>query len=281
MGRLGYDPLRRGRQRLGHVGVDAARAPTRPSGSPASTSCRRSPPPDPATFDDLTAGERAALDDLADAERWESGYAAAAGDATADARVRARRLAGGPVRLDRREAAGVDRQRRPSRRRHPPRPHPRRGHALLADQHGHVVGPPLPRELRHRAGVVHRRRAHAGRRAHGVLDLPEGDAPAVPALGRPPLPRHPPLARARPRRALRRPGTDRRRSSTSCAPSSAWCAEAAATVAPGTAAGPRPGQPGSTRARTASRRARPPLGESARGRSATAGAPTAAPGRCP
>ena len=32
--------------------------------------------PDPATFDDLTAGERAALDDLARSERWESGYAA-------------------------------------------------------------------------------------------------------------------------------------------------------------------------------------------------------------
>ena len=75
MGRLGYD-------RYGAAGSDwgtsvstllALHAPERVAGIHLVPPLA---PPDPATFDDLTLGERAALDDLADAERWESGYAA-------------------------------------------------------------------------------------------------------------------------------------------------------------------------------------------------------------
>ncbi len=74
MGRLGYD-------RYGAAGSDwgtsvstllGARVPERVVG------IHLVPPlvaPDPATFDDLTERERAALDDLARSERWESGYA--------------------------------------------------------------------------------------------------------------------------------------------------------------------------------------------------------------
>jgi len=74
MDRLGYD-------RFGAAGSDwgtsvstllAARVPDRVAG------IHLVPPlaaPDPATFDDLTAGERTALDDLARSQRWESGYA--------------------------------------------------------------------------------------------------------------------------------------------------------------------------------------------------------------
>ena len=183
MGRLGYD-------RYGAAGSDwgtsvstllAAHVPERVVG------IHLVPPlvaPDPATFDDLTASERAALDDLAESERWESGYAA---QQATRPQTLGYGLADSPVGqcawIVEKLRAWSDNDGLP-RERHPPRPHPRPRDALLADRHGHVVGPPLPGELRHRAALVHRRRPRGGRRAHGVLDLPEGDAPSLPSLGR-------------------------------------------------------------------------------------------------
>lgn len=64
-------------------------------------------PPDPATLDVLTGAERAALATLREGLRM----LGAAVDPAADGRLRAGRLAGRPLRLDRREVLVVDRLR--------------------------------------------------------------------------------------------------------------------------------------------------------------------------
>ncbi|WP_370972391.1 alpha/beta fold hydrolase [Amycolatopsis sp. cg9] len=68
-------------------------------------------PPDPATSDDLTGAERAALATLREADEWGWRILGAAVDPAADGRLRAGRLAGRPLRLDRREVLVVDRLR--------------------------------------------------------------------------------------------------------------------------------------------------------------------------
>ncbi|CAA9499005.1 MAG: Epoxide hydrolase, partial [uncultured Solirubrobacterales bacterium] len=121
---------------------------------------------------------------------------AAAGDAAADPRLRAGRLTRGPVRVDRREVLGLDRQLRPPRGRGEPRRAARQRHALLAAGHRGVFGSAV-------LGELQGPRVRAGARSHRVLDLPPGDLPAFAALGRDAVQGPALLQRARPRRALR------------------------------------------------------------------------------
>ena len=120
-------------------------------------------PPDPATFDDLTDAERAALDDLAAGEATTPATAQSTRPA-ADRRLRARRLAG------RRCARGSWRSSARGRdaRRLDPRPDARRRDALLAARHRRVVGAPVLGELR--ATVRELLQRHATDR----VDVPTG-----------------------------------------------------------------------------------------------------------
>ena len=88
----------------------------------------------------------------------------------------------------------------PARRAHPRR-HPRQHHALLADQHRRLGGPPLLGEH----GRLLRRQGHLHPVRH--QRLPRRAVPGPEELGRAGLPEQPhPLQRARPRRPLRRVG---------------------------------------------------------------------------
>lgn len=121
------------------------------------------------------------------------------GDQAADHRLRPGRLPRRAVRVDRGEAAGLERR----RRLHPRRP-ARYGHPLLADRHGSLVGAPVLGEHPPGHPLVQRRPPGHGRRAGRRLDLSQGGAEAVTPLGRQALHRHPPLERAARRRSLRR-----------------------------------------------------------------------------
>ena len=155
-------------------------------------------PPDPATFDDLTAAERTALASLEHSSQWDSGYSKEHSTRPPDHRVRSRRLARGAVRLDHREILGLDRpRRRPADRAHPRRT-PRQPDALLAARHRRLSRPPVlgkhppgqPVDLR--AGQRHHR--HPG----WMLGLPQRAPTSQPPLGRQTLHQHRLLERSRP-----------------------------------------------------------------------------------
>jgi epoxide hydrolase len=87
-------------------------------------------PPDPATFDDLTDAERAALAALEHAAAWDSGYSTQHATRPQTIGYGLVDSPAGPVRVDHREVLGLDRPRRPPRRRAHPRPAARQPHAL-------------------------------------------------------------------------------------------------------------------------------------------------------
>src|SRR5262245_22461492 len=132
---------------------------------------------------------------------------AAAVEAAADTRLRARRLAGRAARVDRREVLGLDRLRR-----RPPQPlhartAPRQRDRVLVHRHRRVLGPSL---LGERGSGRHRRRRgrgdarRPGHRPDRRLDLPARDPSPVATMGRDAI-REPPLVeRARSGRPLRR-----------------------------------------------------------------------------
>ena len=100
------------------------------------------------------------------------------------------------MRLDPREVLGLDRHRRRSRCRARRRPDPGQRDVLLADPQRRVVGAHLLGEL---PDALHqpRRGTHRGR------DLPQGDLPTLPTLGRAPLHQHHSVGGTRPRRPFR------------------------------------------------------------------------------
>ena len=104
--------------------------------------------------------------------RWDSGYSKQQAHPSADAGLRADRLAGGTGRMDPREVLGLDRLRRPPRERARPRRAARQRDALLGERHGRVVGAAVLGELRQG------RRAPAGGRADRRGRVPEGDRDA-------------------------------------------------------------------------------------------------------
>ena len=95
--------------------------------------------------DDMTEAEQQFL---RDAERWvAASYAYGHEDAPAHPRLRPRRLARRPRHLDLGEVPRVGRPALQPR----PRRHPRQHHALLGDEHHHIVDAPLPRVGQHAA----------------------------------------------------------------------------------------------------------------------------------
>ena len=112
------DPL--GYDRYGAQGGDSGascrqhRPPATPPTSPACTSIWPIVGPDPDTLGDLTEfGARfAGRPRVRYVFEWGTGYALRAGHTTADPRLRARRFAGRPGRVDHREVLGVDGPRR-------------------------------------------------------------------------------------------------------------------------------------------------------------------------
>ena len=159
-------------------------------------------PPDPDTFDDLTDAERSALDDL---ERRIVGRRLFAGavDPTADHRVRPGRLAGRAVRLGHREVPVLDRLRRRPGERAVPRRTAGQPDVLLAARHRRSAA----RLYWESFAQVQERFVHRddrlGGRADRLFHLPEGESPAIPALGRDAVPGHPLLERAGQGRSLR------------------------------------------------------------------------------
>ena len=143
---------------------------------------------------------------------WELGLLDAAVDPTADARVRPRRLARRPGRVDRREVLGVDRLRRPSRERRSPRDE-LLDNVMLYWLPGsrRVVGPPLLGELQRFA-----RRSTRSTVPVGHVDLPEGDHPrrhaGGPSAGSPTSA----IGTSSTGAATSPPSSSRRRSSTRC-----------------------------------------------------------------
>ena len=104
------------------------------------------------------------------------GLLQAAVDATTDARLLARRLARGTVRVDPGEVLGMDRLRWPPGERPDTRRAARQRDAVLAACGRRLVGAPLLGELS-RSGFSD------DRRADGMLDLPEGGHPHSSVLG--------------------------------------------------------------------------------------------------
>ena len=84
-------------------------------------------------------------------------------------------------RVDRREAAGVERLRRRPRVGHQPGRHFGQHHPLLGDRYGQLGRPHLPRSNAGRAVGADR---FAHRRAHGLCHLPQGDGAIAEGLGR-------------------------------------------------------------------------------------------------
>src|SRR6266511_4223441 len=116
-------------------------------------------------------------------------------DSTPDDRLLATGLAGGPVRLDRREVLGLDRLRRPPRERAHPRRAARQPDALLAHRDRGLLGAAVLGE--HPAGerVDLRDPLRHRRGPHWLLDLSQGAATPLPTLGGQALHRHPLLGR--------------------------------------------------------------------------------------
>ena len=196
MARLGYDALRRPGRRLGHQRHAPRSARQDPDHWPASTSTCRSPRPTRRPSAISPTAEQAALASLENSAEVGHGLLQGAVDPPPDPRLRPRRLARRPVRLDRREVLGLDRLRRPPRERPDPRRAARQRDALLAARHRRLVGPPLLGE--HPPGQPVDLRP-----AGDTLDIPAGcsifpkETPApLPSLGRPALHRHPLLERA-------------------------------------------------------------------------------------
>ncbi len=161
-------------------------------------------PPDPATRDDLTAAERAALRDLEQAGASGSGYAAV--QSTRPQTI-GYALVDSPAALcawiveklwawsdHDGDLEQVGR----------PRPRARQRDALLAARDRRLGCAPLLGELRRGRGALSRRPPRPGRRAGRLLDLPARGAAGLAAVGGASLPRHPPLGRAATGRALRR-----------------------------------------------------------------------------
>jgi pimeloyl-ACP methyl ester carboxylesterase len=161
-------------------------------------------PPDPATFDDLTERERAALASLEHSAEWDSGYSRehatrpqTIGYALVDSpaalcawiieKFWAWTDCDGRLEnvLTRDELLGQP-------------------HALLAAGHGRLFRAPVLGEQQARERVDLRTHERHGHRPHRLHDLPQGAPAPVATLGGEALCRHPLLERARPGWALRR-----------------------------------------------------------------------------
>ena len=156
-------PLRRAGRRLGRV------VTTRLGGRRLASTCRH--PPEHArrrlarsiaAVGEPTADEQAALAGAASYRRSGTGYSTPAVDPAADARLRPRRFAGRPVRLDRREVPRLDRQRRDIRSRSSP--------VTSCSTTSCCTGCPGPAPLRRGSTG----RACAIRRARDPVDVPTG-----------------------------------------------------------------------------------------------------------
>jgi pimeloyl-ACP methyl ester carboxylesterase len=112
---------------------------------------------------------------------------------TADHRLRARRLADRPVRLDHREVLGLDRLRRSPRERDRTRRAARQPDAVLAAPHRRLRRPALLAEHPPGQRMDHRIGGRSCRRARRLLDLSQGAPAPLAAMGRATLHRHPPL----------------------------------------------------------------------------------------
>ena len=172
MDRLGYARYGAPGRRLGHQRQHRAspsRTPERVAGihlHPAARAARSRHARRP------HRRERAALAAARALRRVGRGLLDRARHPPADARLRARRLAGRALRVDRGEVLGLDRRRRRSRGRSDPRPAARQPHALLAPRHRRVVGPAVLGEHPQGQRVDLRRRGRRHRRSRGLLDLP-------------------------------------------------------------------------------------------------------------
>jgi pimeloyl-ACP methyl ester carboxylesterase len=161
-------------------------------------------PPDPATFDDLTDGERAALASLEHAAESDSGYSQEQATRPQTIGYALVDSPGGALCLDHRKVPSLDRLRRPSRERAHARRTPGQPDALLAAPHRRLLRPPVLGEHRASERLDHRLRARHRRRSHRLFDLSQGTPAPLTSVGGEALPRHPLLERARSRRALRR-----------------------------------------------------------------------------
>jgi pimeloyl-ACP methyl ester carboxylesterase len=150
-------------------------------------------PPDPATFDDLTERERAAIASLEHSAEWDSGYSKehatrpqTIGYALVDSPT-------APVRLDHREVLGLDRLRRSPRERDRTRRAARQPDAVLAAPHRRLRRPALLAEHPPGQRMDHRIGGRSCRPARRLLDLSQGAPAPLAAMGRATLHRHPPL----------------------------------------------------------------------------------------
>ena len=166
----------------------------------------------------LTKAETKAIAQRKLFQRIGTGLLRAAVHPAADARLRARRLADGPVHLDRGEVLGLDRLRRPPGERDLAGPVAGQRDAVLAAQHRSVLGPAVLGELRQASdgpgGGAHRRDAVPAGAVAAAAGA--GSSSATPTCG---------TGASRPPVATSPASNSPRSTSTRCAPSSGPCAE--------------------------------------------------------